>query len=263
MDEERFGKFGLTVVTSGVWASLPPKAKAVYPVIVVYARNQNRQAWPSNKRLAKESGLNVRSIPAATAELEKAALVKKWRHNRRNYYYLHKNGFTMSPPDMDTKTPRISPRRPRNKRGHFIAPSRTAQQTPPQTDRSTPPQMDSVPPSQMEKKKRYLRREIERDIPKKTRGPPSPPAPALVVEAPGPPAGLSGKKDKSKPREQKYDMGKLATYFASVAPEEWERHARLLEKRGYPLKILKDAMNIAADMPTTSLPLTEYSGSNA
>ncbi len=65
MDEERFGKFGLTVVTSGVWASLPPKAKAVYPVLVVYARNQNRQAWPSNKRLAKEAGINIRSIPAA------------------------------------------------------------------------------------------------------------------------------------------------------------------------------------------------------
>ncbi len=234
MDEERFGKFGLTVVTSGVWASLTYKAKAVYAVLVVYARSANRQAWPSNKRLAKEAGINIRSIPASTAELEKAGLVKKWRHDRRNYYYLRKNGFTMSPPAMDTKTPRITLRRPRDKRGHFIAPSRTDQQNPPQMDRSTPPQMDSVPPSQMDKKKRDLNREIEGEIFKKT-------SDGQAQASPSP-----ENKDKGTARDEKQDVGQLASYFVKVEPGEWERHARILEKQGYPLEIIKEAKNIAA-----------------
>lgn len=99
--------------------------------------------------------MNVRSIPAATSELKEAGLIKKWRHDRRTYYYLCQDGFPMSPSDMDIKTPRTTSKRPRDPSGRFINPS--------SMDRPNPSSMDSVNPSEMEKKNRDRRRETEEE----------------------------------------------------------------------------------------------------
>ncbi|MBI3988772.1 MAG: helix-turn-helix domain-containing protein [candidate division NC10 bacterium] len=283
--EDRFGKFPVAVVTSGAWASLSVKAKAVYPVLLAYARWSNRQAWPSNERLAKEAGVNIRSIPAATAELERRGLLKKWRHDRKNYYHLPLDGFPLSPSQMETKTPTatglpLSPSRmeiktppsaslrPRSVRGHFTRIGK-------QMEVPSPSQVDSVPPSQMETKEKYLKRGIEREGEKETRlssfqgeasgtPPPRTPSPASLSQGEGgkpvspqiPPSLPVGdnaqvliEQQKQEEADQKrrdlLNMRESIRGLVQAKGIAWVRD--YLTRRDYPLDVVQAVLNDGAD----------------
>lgn len=148
-DEERFGRFDVGIVTSGVWASLSPKAKAVYPVLVIYAHSVNRQAWPSTERLAKEAGIHVNVVSAATKELQRVGLIKKWTYNRRNRYHLRRGGYSLSPSSMGTETPLKRAKRVRDPRGRFISPSTMVASSPSSMEATTPCSMEGRLPSIM------------------------------------------------------------------------------------------------------------------
>ena len=72
--------------------TLSPAAKALYLVIMTYASNENRTAFPSRDTLAKDLNSSVKSVGKYIGELEAAgAMIVTRRRNRRtgNFYANH------------------------------------------------------------------------------------------------------------------------------------------------------------------------------
>ncbi|MBI3291635.1 MAG: helix-turn-helix domain-containing protein [Elusimicrobia bacterium] len=173
--ESGWAKFFHVIVDSGVWAQLSPKAQAVYVVLLRHTSDEERRCWPSNKLIAREAGIHVRTVTAALAELVRSVLIKKWRLDRKNFYKLYrgeelksllpeKMDVSTSPQKMDINTPK----RRRDACGRFTAPCVMEQPTPDSMDRPKPPSVEAVHPSAVEPKKSSLRRDIEEEKEKKS-----------------------------------------------------------------------------------------------
>lgn len=168
-------KFFHIVVDSGVWARLRPSAQSVYVALGRHTNDRTRICWPGNELLARESGIHVRLVPSATEELVREHLVKKWRKDRKNFYYLYrgeelksllpgKMDVSTSPQKMDIRTPK----RGRDTQGRFIAPGVVEQPAPDSMDKPKPPSVETVHPAVLEPKKSSLRRDLEEEKEKKS-----------------------------------------------------------------------------------------------
>jgi len=83
----------LKLFNSGDWASLTPPARAILPVIGVYASETGR-AWPGIKLISKGSGYkDHHSIQKGMRSLIKTGLLEKEKVGRRNEYYLKGNAI--------------------------------------------------------------------------------------------------------------------------------------------------------------------------
>ena len=167
-------KFFHIAVDSGAWARLRPSAQSIYVALGRHTNDRTRICWPGNELLARESGIHVRLVPSATEELVRERLVKKWRKDRKNFYYLYrgeelerllpgKMDVSTSPHKMDIRTSK----RKRNAQGQFIAPGTMEQPAPDSMDRPKPPSVEAVHPSAVESKKSSLRRGLEEEKEKK------------------------------------------------------------------------------------------------
>lgn len=92
--DKNFSKLFHEVVDSRVWASLSPKAKGVYVVLLRYASYDSRIANPSGPKIAELSGFTLDSISDATKELMEKGLIEKKRGGPkigfRNIYIVKK-----------------------------------------------------------------------------------------------------------------------------------------------------------------------------
>lgn len=172
--ESGWFKFFHILIDSGVWARLRPSAQSIYVALGRHTNDETRICWPSNELLAREAGIHVRLVSAATEELAAEWLIKKWRKDRKNFYYLYrgeelkglfpqKMDVSTSPQKMDISTPK----RRRDACGRFTAPCVMEQPTPDSMDRPKPPSVEAVHPSAVELKKSSLRRGLEEEKEKK------------------------------------------------------------------------------------------------
>ena len=159
------------VVRRGMWARLSNKAKAVYPVLHAHIDDNTRNCWPSNVLLAQEAGLHEKSVPAATEELVRRKLIKKWRKDRKNFYHLYTEQeledllpFTMDvsqgPHKMD-KSPLF---KPRDAKGRFIHPLSKDEPLPCPTDTAPPYETALEAPSDLDTNKNPSRRNREKEV---------------------------------------------------------------------------------------------------
>ncbi len=139
------------VVDRGIWATLSPKAKAVYPVLLRHL-NQDRRCWPSVEVIAREAGIHPRNVSVATKELEARQLIKKWRHGRGSFYYAfgQRDLERLLPGNMDVNTPPqimdvSAPEKSRDRRGRFTHP--------PAVEEPSPRSVEAVHPAGMDAKK--------------------------------------------------------------------------------------------------------------
>ena len=83
----------LKLFNSGNWANLTPPARAILPVIGVYA-NEIGRAWPGIKLISKLSGYkDPRRVRQGIRSLTKAGLIEKEKVGRHNEYYLKGNAI--------------------------------------------------------------------------------------------------------------------------------------------------------------------------
>ena len=81
----------LKLFNSGDWANLIPPARAILPVLGVYA-NEIGRAWPGIKLISKLSGYkDLRRVRQGICSLIKAELIEKEKVGRHNEYYLKGN----------------------------------------------------------------------------------------------------------------------------------------------------------------------------
>ncbi|MBI3292884.1 MAG: helix-turn-helix domain-containing protein [Elusimicrobia bacterium] len=189
--ESGWAKFFHVIVDSGVWAQLSPKAQSVYVVQLRHTSDEERNCWPSNKLIAREAGIHLRTVTAALAELVQWKLIKKWRLDRKNFYKLYrgeelkrlfpeKMEVSTSPQKMEIRTVQ----RRRDTRGRFISPSDMEQPVPGSVEQPAPSVVEAVPPIEVEPKKSSLRKNPEEETEKKsTAGSASAPAGACASPA--------------------------------------------------------------------------------
>lgn len=83
----------LKLFTSHNWANLTPPARAVLPVIGVYADETGR-SFPSQKLIAEQSGYyEIKRMRIGIYCLIEAGLLKKQKVGRHNEYYLKGNAI--------------------------------------------------------------------------------------------------------------------------------------------------------------------------
>lgn len=83
----------LKLFNSGDWANLTAPARAILPVIGIYANDIGR-AWPGIKLISEGSGYkDHHSIQKGIRSLIKAGLLEKEKVGRHNEYYLKGNAI--------------------------------------------------------------------------------------------------------------------------------------------------------------------------
>lgn len=83
----------LKLFNSGDWANLIPPARAILPVIGVYANDTGR-AWPGIKLISRFSGYkDPRRVRQGIRSLIEADLIEKEKVGRHNEYYLKGNAI--------------------------------------------------------------------------------------------------------------------------------------------------------------------------
>ena len=82
-------------------------AVRLYGVIMSYADNETREAFPGREKLAKDMGSNVRSISRFMAELQEinALEVTRRRNKRTGNYYSNHYALVFSEPGAEIGTP--------------------------------------------------------------------------------------------------------------------------------------------------------------
>lgn len=106
---EPYGAVRAQVVTSGAWANLSPKAKAVYIPLVVRRMRPSGIARVGLVTLAAEAGVSVSKVKAATAELAKAGLIRKARTPVGTNYWVPGPEDPPEPPTYGSKRePQVS-----------------------------------------------------------------------------------------------------------------------------------------------------------
>jgi len=77
----------------GIWAKLPIRAKAVYPVLITYASFNKQHCWPSLRKIAERAGICHETVRSAVKDLENAGLifpVENGGPRKSNSYTLRK-----------------------------------------------------------------------------------------------------------------------------------------------------------------------------
>jgi hypothetical protein len=91
------------IFDSGIWASLSPSAKALYPVLLKFANLKSRLAWPKMETAMKLSGIKKpHTFGKAIRELTEKKLIKKtWLapamsggFRRKRFYQMPRVGAT-------------------------------------------------------------------------------------------------------------------------------------------------------------------------
>ena len=92
--DKDFSKFFHNIIDSGAWAKWSPKAKAVYPVLLRWAKYDSRKALPTIPTIAKLSGVSRDSVTEGTKEIICSGYLSKKRGNStigfRNIYTVFK-----------------------------------------------------------------------------------------------------------------------------------------------------------------------------
>jgi hypothetical protein len=109
-NKQQFIKFMTDIIDSGVWASLSPAAKTLYPVLLKFSDQYFKDVWPSTSLLLKLTGFrSKKTLISAKRELASAGLLYfksgTGRTNSKYIFSFNYEGSKITPQRSNSSTP--------------------------------------------------------------------------------------------------------------------------------------------------------------